>query len=262
MSGRPNPLPRQIRWRSNVLQAPFVFLATGFFGTLALLASLVAKTGRTQHRIARIWAKACIYFSRARLTIHGAENLKKHRVAVYAANHTSYMDTPVVFSALPFQFRILAKKELWSLPFIGWYLNRSGQIPIDTENPRAALSSLSAGVKALRMGMPLFVFPEGSRTPNGDLQAFLSGAAFLAIRAQVPLIPVALSGVYDLLPIHTHHFYPGDLVLSAGEPIDTTGMTLRQADDLTARVRGEIARMLGRPLVEMEAQESSVPSKP
>jgi len=173
------------------------------------------------------------------------------------------MDTPVVFSALPFQFRILAKKELWSMPFIGWYLNRSGQIPIDTENPRAALSSLSAGVKALRMGMPLFVFPEGSRTPNGDLRAFLSGAAFLAIRAEVPLVPVALSGVYELLPIHAHHFYPGDLVLSAGEPIDTTGMTIRQADELTARVRGEIANLLGRPLVEpAEAQSDSVTAKP
>ena len=252
MSSRPNPVPRFARWRSNVLQAPLFFLATGFFGSLALLASLVAKTGRTQHRIARVWARTCLRISQSRLTIHGGENLHAHPVAVYAANHTSYMDTPVVFSALPFQFRILAKKELWSLPFIGWYLNRTGQIPIDTENPRAALSSLSAGVKALRMGMPLFVFPEGSRTPNGDLQTFLSGAAFLAIRAQVPLVPVALSGVYDLLPMHTHHFYPGDLTLVAGAPIDTTGMTLRQADELTARARAEIARMLGVPLVEAD----------
>ena len=250
-------MPRSSRWRSNVFQAPFFFLATGFFGTLALLASLVAKTGRTQHRIARVWARACVRVSGSRLTIHGAENLHKHQVAVYAANHTSYMDTPVVFSALPFQFRILAKKELWSLPFIGWYLNRSGQIPIDTDNPRATLSSLSGGVKALRSGMPLFVFPEGSRTPDGDLQAFLSGAAFLAIRAQVPLVPIALRGVYDLLPIHTHHFYSCDLVLSVGEPIDTTGMTLRQADDLTARVRSEIARMLGRPLPDSDQAPAS-----
>ncbi len=261
MSPRPNPLPRFARWHSNIFRAPFFFLATGFFGTLALLASLVAKTGRTQHRIARLWARVCVRISGSRLTIHGVENLNKHPVAVYAANHTSYMDTPVVFSSLPFQFRILAKKELWSMPFIGWYLNRSGQIPIDTENPRAALSSLSAGVKALRMGMPLFVFPEGSRTPNGDLQAFLSGAAFLAIRAQVPLVPVALSGVYDLLPIHTHHFYPGDMALTAGEPIDTTGMTIRQADDLTARVRTEIARMLGRPLEEADTLAADSPAR-
>jgi len=248
MTPRPDPLPLWVRWRSNVLQAPFLFLATGFFGTLALIASLVAKTGRTQHRIARVWARTCVRVSGSRLIIRGAENLHKHAVAVYAANHTSYMDTPVVFSALPFQFRILAKKELWSMPFIGWYLNRSGQIPINTENPRATLSSLGAGVKALRSGMPLFVFPEGSRTPNGDLQAFLSGAAFLAIRAQVPVVPVALSGVYKLLPIHTHHFYPGDLVLTAGTPIDTAGMTIRQAEELTARLRAEIAGMLGHPL--------------
>ena len=143
MSRRPDPMSRFHRWRSNLLQAPLLFLATGFFGTLALLASLVAKTGRTQHRIARIWARTCVRISGSRLTIRKPENFHKHPVAVYAANHTSYMDTPVVFSALPFQFRILAKKELWSMPFIGWYLNRSGQIPIDTGNPRATLSSLA-----------------------------------------------------------------------------------------------------------------------
>jgi 1-acyl-sn-glycerol-3-phosphate acyltransferase len=155
------------------------------------------------------------------------------------------MDTPVVFSSLPFQFRILAKKELWSLPFIGWYLSRSGQIPIETGNPRAALASLSAGVKALRAGMSLFVFPEGSRTPDGELKTFLAGAAYLAIRAQVPVVPIALSGVYDLLPIHTRHFYPCDMTLTAGEPIVTTGMTPRQTDELTERLRGAIAKMLG-----------------
>lgn len=249
MSARPDPMPRVYRWRSNIVQAPLFFLATGFFGSLALLASLWAKTGRTQHRIAQFWARACVRISGSRLIINGAENLRKHEVAVYAANHTSYMDTPVVFSALPFQFRILAKKELWSLPFIGWYLNRSGQIPVDTENSRATLSSLNGGVKALRSGMPLFVFPEGSRTPDGDLQAFLAGAAFLAIRAQVPLVPIALSGVYDLLPIHTRHFYPCDLVLSAADPIDTKGMTLRQADELTERLRTTIAQMVDHPLV-------------
>jgi 1-acyl-sn-glycerol-3-phosphate acyltransferase len=150
------------------------------------------------------------------------------------------MDIPVVFSSLPFQFRILAKKELWPVPFIGWYLNRSGQIPIDKANPRATHSSLGAAVKILRSGMPLFVFPEGGRTADGTLQPFLSGAAYLAIRAQLPLVPIALDGVFDLLPIHSHHFYPSELILSAGEPIQTVGMTLRQTDELTARLRAAI----------------------
>jgi 1-acyl-sn-glycerol-3-phosphate acyltransferase len=244
MSPRPNPLPRFYRWRSNVLQAPLLFLATVVFGTVALLVSLIEKNGRVQHGIARMWARACLWSSWSRLTMRGAENLCKYPVAVYASNHTSYMDTPVVFAALPFQFRILAKKSLWEWPFIGWFLQRSGQMPIDTENPQATLSSLGGAVKALRSGMPLFVFPEGGRTPEGELQPFLSGAAYLAIRAQVPLVPIALSGVYELLPIHTHHFYPSKLVLSAREPIETKGMTVRQIDELTERLRGAIEEMI------------------
>jgi 1-acyl-sn-glycerol-3-phosphate acyltransferase len=95
--------------------------------------------------------------------------------------------------------------------------------------------------------MPLFVFPEGARTPNGELQTFHSGAAYLAIRAQVPVVPIALSGVYDLLPIHTRHFYPGELTLAAGEPIDTAGMTVRQTDELTLRIRNAIETLRGNP---------------
>jgi 1-acyl-sn-glycerol-3-phosphate acyltransferase len=219
-------------------------LSTIFFGSISLLVSFFDKTGRTQHRIARLWASSLVTLAGCRQSVTGLENLHKHPVAVYAANHTSYMDTPVVFSALPFQFRILAKKELWSIPFIGWYLDRSGQIPIDTNNPRASLSSLGAGVKALRAGMPLFVFPEGGRTPSGELQTFLSGAAYLAIRSQVPLVPIALSGVYDLLPIHTRHLYPGPLTLAVGQPIPTEGLTLRQTDELTAQLRAAIEALL------------------
>src|ERR1035437_6722822 len=240
MIRRPDPIPRLHRWRTNAIQAPLFFAATAFFGSITLLVSLIDKTGRAQHRIARVWARTCVWASGSRLNIIGAENLQKHSVAVYAANHTSYMDTPVVFAALPFQFRILANKELWSTPFVGWYLGRSGQIPIDTENPRATLSSLGVAIKALRAGMPLFVFPEGSRTPNGELQTFLSGAAYLAIRAQVPLVPIALSGVYDLLPIHARHFYPGELALAVGKAIETTGMTPRDTDALTQRLRSVI----------------------
>src|SRR5580692_3584979 len=240
MTRPPSPLPRLYRWRTNLIQGPLFFLWTALCGSLSLMVSLFEKSGRIQHDIAHRWARGSVFLSGARLTVHGAENLRKHPVAVYAANHTSYMDTPVIFASLPFQFRILAKKELWPIAFIGWYLDRSGQIPIDTRNPRATLSSLSVGVKALRAGMPLFVFPEGGRTPTGELQEFLSGAAFLSIRAQVPLVPIALSGVFDLLPIHTRHFYPCRLTLTVGEPISTKGMHIRQADELTARLRNAI----------------------
>ncbi len=244
MSSRPNPLPRFYRWRTNMLQAPLLLVVTAICATTALLISVVDKKGRAQHRIARLWGRSTVFISLSKLRIEGAENFRKHRVAVYASNHTSYMDTPVIFAALPFQFRILAKKDLWRWPLIGWYLRRSGQMPIDIENPHATLSSLGGAVKALRAGMPLFVFPEGGRTPNGELRPFLSGAAYLAIRAQVPLVPIALSGVYDLLPMHTRHFYPSKLTLRVGEPIETKGMTVRQNGELTERLRIAIAEMV------------------
>jgi 1-acyl-sn-glycerol-3-phosphate acyltransferase len=247
MSARPNPLPRFYRWRTNVLQAPVFALVTAVCGLTALLVSLVDTKGRVQHSIARFWARCAVRVSLSRLKVEGKENLSKHRVAVYAPNHTSYMDIPVVFAALPFQFRILAKKELWQWPFIGWYLERSGQMPIDTENPHATLTSLGGAVKALRAGMPLVVFPEGGRTSTGELRPFLSGAAYLAVRAQVSLVPIALKGVYDLLPIHTHHFYPGELTVQVGEPIETKGMTVRQNGELTERLREAIEEMMEKP---------------
>ena len=107
---RPNPVPRFYRWRTNLVQTPALSIVTGFWGSLALLVSLFEKSGRIQHRIAQMWARMCVWISGSRVTVRGAENLSRHPVAVYASNHTSYMDTPVVFASLPFQFRILAKK--------------------------------------------------------------------------------------------------------------------------------------------------------
>lgn len=244
MRRRPDPLPRYLYWRTNLFHLPLMTVSTAICGSVALMVSLFEKSGRIQHRIAQCWARQMVRFGACRVTVKGGENLERFPVAVYASNHTSYMDTPVIFACLPFQFRILARKALWPLAFIGWYLNRSGQLPIDTENTHATLASLGAAVKTLRAGMPLFVFPEGGRTETGQLKPFLSGAAYLAIRAQVPLVPMALVGVYDLLPIHTRHLYPSRVTLSVGAPIETRGMTLRQVDELTDRLKQTIQLLL------------------
>jgi 1-acyl-sn-glycerol-3-phosphate acyltransferase len=247
MTPRPNPLPRFYVWLSNGLQGPLMLVLTAVTASTAFVVSVIDKSGRMQHRIAHFWGRNMVRLSFSRLAIRGAENFRKFPVAVYVSNHTSYMDTPVIFGSLPFQFRILAKKDLWKWPMIGWYLGRSGQMPIDLENPHATLSSLGGAVKALRAGMSLFVFPEGGRTSDGALRPFLPGAAYLAIRAQVPIVPIALSGVYDLLPIHTRHFFPCKLTVQVGAPIETKNMTVRQNGELTEQVRAAIEAMLTQP---------------
>jgi 1-acyl-sn-glycerol-3-phosphate acyltransferase len=164
-------------------------------------------------------------------------------IAIYSSNHTSFMDTPLVFSSLPFQFRILAKQSLWRWPFIGWHLKRSGQIPVDEESGSGSIAGLNRAIRVLKSGMPLFIFPEGGRTKDGQIQPFMKGPAYMAIRGRVPLVPMALIGTYELLPIHTHHFRPRPIKLVIGKPIDSSGHTIRQVDELTARLRNEILEL-------------------
>src|ERR1700751_5234139 len=185
---------------SNLIQAPLFFGGTAAFGTVSLLASLTEKDGRRQHRIARAWAKGSLAIARSPIKTRGLDFVHNHPVAVYACNHLSYMDTPAIFAALPFPFRILARSDLWRLPFIGWHLNRSGQIPVAVDDPRASIASLTNGVRALKGAMPLFFFPEAVGPRDCRRGPFRRRPAYMAIRAGVPIIPMALAGTYELLP--------------------------------------------------------------
>lgn len=237
---RPPQARAALRWLNYLILMPLMALATSAFGCVSLLTSLWDHSGRQQHAIARTWARMMLRISLSPVSLTGADRLPQPVTAVYAANHLSYMDTPVLFAKLPFQFRILAKSGLWKVPFIGWHLHRSGQVPVDQSSARSSIMSLNGGVAALKAGLPLVIFPEGGRSASGVTQAFLSGAAFMAIRAQVPLVPVTLVGTYQLLPIHSYHLRPRPLAVIIGEPISTLGLTTRDADSLTRRAHDAI----------------------
>ena len=169
-----------------------------------------------QHRIARFWARSLVIFELrcSKLKVQGEENLRRHPVAVYASNHTSYMDMPVVFAALPFQFRILARKELWPIAFIGWYLIALGSCPSipGTRAPRSP-----AWEPPRRPCAPACLFLSFPRAAHPRRRA-----ADLPLRRSLPRYPRPGSacahrarGVYDLMPIHTRHFYPGTLTFTA-----------------------------------------------
>src|ERR1700753_2283993 len=189
-----SPIPLGLRWLTWLLLLPLLALATAFFGSISLIAGLWDSSGRQQHFIARTWARFLLRLTLSPVTVEGLEKLQALRredsrrpLAVYASNPLSYYDTPMLFAKLPFQFRILAKAALWKLPFIGWYLNRSGQVPIDQSSARNAVASLNRGIATLKHGLPMVIFPEGGRAADGKTQAFLSGCAFMAIKAGVPL---------------------------------------------------------------------------
>jgi 1-acyl-sn-glycerol-3-phosphate acyltransferase len=229
-----------MRWLTYLLLLPLVGLATAFFGSISLVVGLWDRNGRQQHTLARVWARVLLRIAFSPVTLEHAERLRTHETAVYASNHLSFYDTPVLYAKLPFQFRIMAKAPLWKVPFIGWYLERSGQVPIDQSSARAGVASLGRGAKTLEAGMPLVIFPEGGRAATGELQPMAAGAAWMAIRAQVPIVPLTVVGTYELLPIHVYVLRPRPLKLIVGEPIPTVGMTTKDAEALMERVRAVI----------------------
>lgn len=252
-----------LRWTTYLLLLPLMALVTISCGMLALFVSLWDRAGRQQHAIAQVWARILLRLAFSPVTVVHPERLRQPGACVYASNHLSYMDTPALFGSLPFQFRILANHYLFKYPVIGWYITRSGQVPIDQSSLRSQIAGLSRGVATLKAGMPILIFPDGSRSSDGHVRQFLAGAAFMAIRAQVPLVPMALVGTYELLPMHTYSLSPRPLLLVVGEPIATAGMTTKKADALTKQLLTTISDMyyahsnLPRP-AEAPANESKV----
>lgn len=225
------------RLRSYFVYLPLAYLCTAVMGSLSLLSSLFDRDGRMQHWFAQHWARMILKILSVRVHVSGLDRIDISQAAVYASNHLSALDIPVLYGYLPVPFRIMAKKELFAYPFLGWHLRRSGQIEVTLGDARASLRSLNLASQTLREGMPMMVFPEGGRSPDGQLQAFMGGAFYAALKAQVPVVPVVITGVRELLPMNSFHSLPGTAEMVVCDPVPTEGMTTRDTVKLAARVR-------------------------
>src|ERR1700728_2283936 len=135
------------------------------------------------------------------------------------------MDSPPSYAALPLQIRYFAKKGLFSIPLLGWHLARAGHLPVVRGDARASLKSMSEGAKLIReRNISVLLFPEGGRSEAG-IREFKEGAAYIAIKAGVPVVPVGLVNVRNILPMHSLLLRPANVEVHVGDPIDTSGMT-------------------------------------
>jgi 1-acyl-sn-glycerol-3-phosphate acyltransferase len=231
------------RLRSYFLWDPLIWLYTIIFGALSLLSSFFDRSGRIQHGFARLWSRTILKTIGAEPQVQGFEKVDTAKAAVYVVNHLSALDIPVLYAYVPFQFRILAKQELFRYPFMGWHLQRSGQIPVVLENPRASVRSLNRAVGSLQQGMSLVIFPEGGRSPDGQLHPFMGGAFYAALKAHADVIPMALVGTFQMLKMNTWHIKPGPLQLIVGRPISTVGMSTKEMEKLKQQAEDEIAKL-------------------
>jgi len=225
------------RLRSYFILDPLIWLYTLVLGLLALPGGLFDRSGRRLHWFSRTWSWLIMKTIFSPVTVTGLDKIDASKPHVYAANHASALDIPVLYVHLPFQFRIVFKRELLSYPIVGWQLKRSGQVCIDQQKPTNSIAAIRSAVKSLKAGMPLVIFPEGGRTPDGDIKPFLPGAFFLALKAQVDIVPVALVGTYELLPMDTYHIKCRPLEMRVGAPISTAGLTMKDLEGLSAKVQ-------------------------
>ena len=225
------------RLRSYLIIDPLIWFYTLILGLLALPGGMFDRSGRRLHWFSRAWSWLIMKTILSPVQVTGLDKIDTSKPHVYAVNHASALDIPVLYVYLPFQFRIVFKKELLKYPVVGWQLNRSGQVCIDQQKPTNSIAAIRSAVKSLKTGMPLVIYPEGGRTPDGEIKPFLPGAFFLAIKAQVDIVPVALVGTYELLPMNTYHIKCRPLEMRVGEPISTAGMTMRDMESISAKVK-------------------------
>jgi 1-acyl-sn-glycerol-3-phosphate acyltransferase len=226
-------------------------LSTAFWATVSILGSVVSGSGRLQHYCMRRWSKDNLWLSRARVEIEGMENIDRNRPQILVANHSGLHDILSLAAYLPIQFRWIAKKSLFGVPFMGWHMRRSGYIAIDRENPRAAAKSIIEAAREIQGGVNAIAFPEGTRSRTGTLGNFHSGAFSLALRTGVPLVPVSLDGSYRVIVPKTLQVNPGTIIrIRIDRPIDLSAYTKSDKH----RLMEDVFQIMRRNLEELRSQ--------
>jgi 1-acyl-sn-glycerol-3-phosphate acyltransferase len=231
--------------RAMLFTAPLCVLTTILYGAAGIAMSFFDEAGDRQIRIARAWGRAICFICRVRVITEGMEKIDPSKHYIFTPNHLSYIDTPVLIGSLPMNFRFMAKRGLFQIPFLGSHLQRAGHIPVPREDPRASIRVLSQAARIMNeRKISVLIFPEGGRSPHGKLREFKEGAAYLAIKSGTPVVPIGLVGTRNILPMHSMHVRGGDVRIRIGDPIDTTQLNLHDRGRLNERIRNEVAAMV------------------
>ena len=230
-----------------ILTLPLVAAWTVGLGVPSALSGLFDRSGSTPYRLARAWGRLCLRTWGVRVEVRGAEHVPPGP-AVYAANHVSALDIPVMFGHLPAEFRIIHKRSLHFVPIIGQYLYLGGHIGVHRGRPFEARRSLERAAARIRGGTSVAVFPEGTRSRDTAVRAFKRGSFVIAIEAGVPVVPVSLAGVKEVAARGALRARPGTITMTLHAPHPTAGLQVNDAQALAARVREAVTGALALPV--------------
>jgi 1-acyl-sn-glycerol-3-phosphate acyltransferase len=222
--------------------ALWVVLSTFVLGILAIIISLFSRTGNIVHLIARIWGKGILFVSRIRVKVEGLSHIDPLRSCIYMSNHQSNFDIPVLLAHLPVQFRWLAKAELFKIPIFGRAMRGAGYVRIDRFNRESAFKSIEEAAAKMKDGVSVMIFPEGTRSRDGNIRPFKKGGFVMAVDSGVPIVPVILRGTLPIMAKSSLRINAGVVSLNIEKPIDTSGYSRENKDDLIDTVRSVICK--------------------
>jgi 1-acyl-sn-glycerol-3-phosphate acyltransferase len=233
--------------RSLLFTDPLIVLLTIGFGTLSFFSTLFDRSGRLPEKLARMWAHSLLRAGGVQLRVEGLEKIDPQQKYVFVANHRSYMDIPAILVALPLEIRFYAKQGLFLVPFLGTHLKRAGHLPVARGDARASVRSMTLGARLIQeRSASMLLFPEGGRS-RGAMREFKEGAAYIAIKAGVPAVPLGIEGTRKVLPMGSSYVRGGPVVLRIGNPIPTAGMKLHDRAQLIARLERQVSELAGEP---------------
>ena len=229
---------------------PIIVLATVAFGVPAIFAALLPPRGDWFLRFARGWARTLLAVAGVSVRVLHGDRLEPGRSFVVVANHESFCDILVLLANLPMQVRFLAKRSVFRVPVLGWSIAAAGFIPVDREDRSRGTETVVAALARLSGGRSVVIFPEETRTRTGDLLAFKRGAAHLALKSGLPILPVGLAGTFQVLRRGSLLISPGPAVMSVGNPIEVSGLEVRDRESMTRAARDAVI------VLRAEAQEA------
>jgi len=219
-----------------------IVTATLVLGALVLITYPFDRKGRVGHYYAKLWGKIALLANRVKVRVEGMEHLNGKGPYIFMSNHQGYYDIFTLLSHLPYQFKWLAKKELFSVPFLGWTMAAVGYISIDRGGTRDTVKAMNEAARKIQEGMSVVIFPEGSRSRDGSIQAFKKGGFTLAIKSKVPIVPVAISGSRDIMPKDRLTAAPGEIRMFVDSPIEVQHYSLKDRESLMKKVRETISK--------------------
>ena len=211
-----------------------------------LIIALLSSASPLIDPIIRLWARLIVRGAGIDLRGEGIETIDRGKRYILIANHHSYFDIPCIFAAIPQPIRFMAKKSLFSIPIFGWAIGRAGFIPIDRKNRRTAVKSFDLAVQRIRRGNTIVIFPEEGRSREVAMRPFQRGAFLLAIRSELPILPLAIDGTYEVLRVGAKRITPGVVTIRVGTPIETAGLSVRAKNSLSEQARAQIEALLAR----------------